>query len=63
MGWISKIDIGQTVDFSLMVAKRYIDELHRIGVSGKQLEEYREQIQSNVDLAQQGVPMPPVMPE
>jgi len=54
-----KLDISETVDFSLMVAKRYIDELHKIGVSQKQLEEYKEQIQVSVDLQQQGVPMPP----
>jgi hypothetical protein len=54
----SKLDITETVDFSLMVAKRYIDELHKISVSQKQLEEYREQIQTSVDLQQQGVPMP-----
>lgn len=55
-----RLDIAETVDFSLMVAKRYIDELHKISVSEKQLQEYREQIQATVDLQQQGIPMPPM---
>jgi len=37
-----KLDIAQTVDFSLMVAKRYIDELHKINVSTRQIEEYKD---------------------
>jgi len=56
-----KLDIAETVDFSLMVAKRYIDELHRINISQKQFEEYKEQIQAQVDLQQQGAPMPPML--
>ena len=52
-----RLDIAETVDFSLMVAKRYIDELHNIGVSEKQFLEYKEQIQTTVDLQQQGMPV------
>ena len=40
----SKLDVGEVVDFSLIVGKRYVDELHKIGVSQKQLADFREQI-------------------
>ena len=40
----SKIDIGQLVDYSLIVGKRYVDELHKIGVSDKQLAEYKDSL-------------------
>ncbi len=56
----TKIDIGQMVDFSLMVAKRYIDELHRINVSDKRLAEYKDQIQSQMMQYQQPGAMPPM---
>lgn len=56
---VSKIDIGQMVDFSLMVAKRYIDELHRISVSDKKIAEYKDQIQSQM---MPGAMPPVVMP-
>jgi hypothetical protein len=40
----SKIDIGQLVDYSLIVGKRYVDELHKINVSDKQLAEYKDSL-------------------
>lgn len=53
-----RLDISETVDFSLMVAKKYVDELHKIGVSDRQVQEYKDQIQASVDLQQQGMPVP-----
>jgi len=40
----SKLDVGQVVEYSLIVGKRYIDELHKIAVSDKQVAEYRDHI-------------------
>lgn len=40
----SKIDVGSAVEFSLIVGKRYVDELHSISVSEKQIEEYKDQL-------------------
>lgn len=51
-----KLDITQTVDFSLMVAKKYVDELHKITVSQKQLAEYKDQIFSSMQSGQPGSP-------
>lgn len=46
------INVEQVVDFSLIVGKRYVDEMHRIQVSDKQIAEYKEFVQ----LSQPGQP-------
>jgi hypothetical protein len=56
----TKLDVGKMVEFALIVGKRYVDELHRISVSAKQLEEYKDQIQSQMMQYQQPGAMPPV---
>jgi hypothetical protein len=40
----AKIDVGEIVEYSLIVGKRYVDELHRILVSEKQIVEYKDQL-------------------
>ena len=55
-----KLDIAETVDFSLMVAKRYVDELHRIGVSEKQVEEYKEVFREHVEQNHPSVALAPL---
>jgi hypothetical protein len=59
----SKIDVGKMVEFALIVGKRYVDELHRISVSQKQLDEYKDQIQSQMQLQQGAMPPAPMPPE
>jgi hypothetical protein len=56
----SKIDVGEVVDFSLIVGKRYVDELHRIVVSEKQLAEYKDYVQSMTPPSLQPIITPPL---
>jgi hypothetical protein len=39
-----KINVAEVVDYSLIVGKRFIDELHKIGVSEKQIAEYKDSL-------------------
>src|SRR5271157_4023630 len=40
----SKIDVGEVVEYSLIVGKKYIDELHKISVSDKQIAEHKDHL-------------------
>jgi hypothetical protein len=40
----AKIDVGEVVEYSLIVGKRYVDELHKIPVSDRQIAEHKDHL-------------------
>ncbi len=48
----SKIDVSEVVEYSLIVGKKYVDELHKIPVSDRQIAEHRDHIAMMAPLPQ-----------